>query len=520
MLPAAVVKAKKRKAAALKDSSNHVHGKRKVSNQEKPRPTAKSTAASKSSTRPHTISKIVDDVFSKATDSLVEKQRRGSTAPKSDVQDEIRRHFRPNPKAQTMDSDEISVHNEPVDEADDPESQQHATPGPVFQAVSSKLEGQTFLTESPSKSSKGKKKALASLHPTGSTSTKPASSKPRKLVRFGHIVFVPLSFESRGYGRPTIELPDSIAVSALRDVGLAIDTPAGHENLAIPLTATQSEISQFLKPRLPLVFEHLDDNEWRLLTIAKKRLADFGSKEPSGADFGTVVGAQKGGTIIDKVIYLAPRKSFPRKVIKELGLEAVIKELQRGTVPTRRSKRLSVGGPVSESESNSPANSDSDADADTDSDDDDGDGDEDDDGDDDDDDDSNGNEGDYGNGNEGDYGNGDNDSDGDGDVGGAEDEDTEQKTSADGGQDGYSMGGEDDDDSEASASVRPPRKKRRVLPERSIPAVSTPARSRRAFKGKENTASYVSSSSPSSEHNDLWFNAASYEPKMSFLNMH
>lgn len=68
---------------------------------------------------------------------------------------------------------------------------------------------------------------------------------------------------------------------------------------------TQSEITDFLKPRFPLPFNHLaNENEWCLLTIASKRLADFGSKEPKGADFGTVVGGQKGTAIIDKVIYL------------------------------------------------------------------------------------------------------------------------------------------------------------------------------------------------------------------------
>lgn len=50
-------------------------------------------------------------------------------------------------------------------------------------------------------------------------------------------------------------------------------------------------------------------------------------------------------------------------------------------------------------------------------------------------------------------------------------------------------------------------------------AVSTPGPSRRTFKGKENRAIEVFSSSPSIDQDNPWYNAASYQPKMPFLNM-
>lgn len=130
---------------------------------------------------------------------------------------------------------------------------------------------------------------------------------------------------------------------------------------------------------LPLPFKHIpNDNKWYLLTIANKKLANFGSKEPSGVDFGTVVGSQKGCSTIDKVVYLgkpwnlfksvsaqlcpllisisAPFESFSKKVIKNLGLKAIVEYLQGETIPTHHSKRLSSA--------DSKGDSDSDADAD------------------------------------------------------------------------------------------------------------------------------------------------------------
>lgn len=49
--------------------------------------------------------------------------------------------------------------------------------------------------------------------------------------------------------------------------------------------------------------------------------------------------------------------------------------------------------------------------------------------------------------------------------------------------------------------------------------VSTPGPSRRTFKGKENRAIELLSSSPLIDQDNPWYNAASYQPKMPFLNM-
>lgn len=163
MLPTAP-SSKKRKAtalqesstSALKDSSNRTRGTSKAS----PKKTHRTgNPTPKSMTQPRSISKIVDDVFAKATDTFVEKQRRGSTAPKTDVQKEIMRHYRPKGKAESLGDDEVSIHDEPVDETEDPESREHGSPGPVFQAANSKLGGKTFLKETPSR---GKGKASVS----------------------------------------------------------------------------------------------------------------------------------------------------------------------------------------------------------------------------------------------------------------------------------------------------------------------------------------------------------------------
>ncbi|KIO17898.1 hypothetical protein M407DRAFT_12126 [Tulasnella calospora MUT 4182] len=500
---------KKRKAAALQDRSNN-----KASS---PKRKAKSTPL-KSTTQPRSISKIVDDVFSKATDAYVEKQRHGSTAAsKRDVRKEITRHFRPKPKAEPLDDDEVSVHDEPVDDAEDPENHDHGSPGPLFKAANSKLGGKA----------KGKGK-------TRSASTKSASPKPGKPVRFGHVAFLPVAPKADRAGIPTLRLPNLIHLSALREAGLVIDPVPGDSDLTIPVTAKQPDISAYLKQRLPTAFQHLPgEHAWQLLVVASKKLANFGSKRPSGADFGTVVGAQKGAQVIEKTVFIAPRKSFPKKVIAlfKPPIEAVVEHLQSGTVPTRRSKRLSVGDSDSESESNSAADSENRDGSDIDNGNDDGD-----------DQDGNNQDGDDHDGDE-EEDDGNEDVDVDADVE-AEDGDVEGdgKIGNEGGNGGSADPDEDDDDSDGSASICPPKKKRRISPTAAnrkngqafdnlwdseldgmdgdpVPAIRTPPRSRRTFKGKENSAIYVPSSSPSSEQDNLWFNAANYEPKMPFLNL-
>lgn len=125
---------KKRKALALKESNF---------SSKKPAP--------KPSTEPRSISNIVDDVFTKASDSFVEKQCRGSTAPKTDVRNEIMRHYRPNPKtSDDLDGDEVSIEDQPIDEAEEPGKHEHNSPGPLVKAVNAKVGGQTFFKKSSS----------------------------------------------------------------------------------------------------------------------------------------------------------------------------------------------------------------------------------------------------------------------------------------------------------------------------------------------------------------------------------
>lgn len=94
-------------------------------------------------------------------------------------------------------------------------------------------------------------------------------------------------------------------LTTLRKAGLLADPPVGQTELSLPLTASQDDIVDLLKPILPLPFKHLEDSSsWCLLANAGKRLADFGCANPSGAAFGTVVGSQKGSAIIEKTIYL------------------------------------------------------------------------------------------------------------------------------------------------------------------------------------------------------------------------
>lgn len=103
---------------------------------------------------PRSISNIVDDVFSKASDSFVEKQRHGSTAVDADVRSEIRRHFRPNRKVDEFDEDEVSVEDLLVNNPSDFGAQEDG-PGPLFQAVNSSLGDRTFVKKS-SPAKKGK----------------------------------------------------------------------------------------------------------------------------------------------------------------------------------------------------------------------------------------------------------------------------------------------------------------------------------------------------------------------------
>lgn len=144
MLPPAL---KKRKAIALRES-NGVPSKKKTTGKKK------SPSVNKSQSR--SISKIVNDVFSTATDSFLQKQRRGSTAPNPEVQNKIRRNLRPKPKADDLDEDEVSVEDQPIDDEGDPASQNQANPGPVFQAVNSKLGDRTFVKKGSSAGAKGK----------------------------------------------------------------------------------------------------------------------------------------------------------------------------------------------------------------------------------------------------------------------------------------------------------------------------------------------------------------------------
>lgn len=256
-------------------------------------------------------------------------------------------------------------------------------------------------------------------------------------------------------------------------------------------------------------------------------------------------------------LFQAPRESFPKKVIKQFkpSIEDVVEHLQGGTVPTRRSKRLSVGGSGAESDSNSGADGDDVGDDDDGNDDDgnDGSNDHDDNEDNSIEDDGNEEDGNEDDGIEDDYGYEYVDADADADAD-AEDGDVEGD-----GETATADQGGDDEDSEGSASIRPPKKKRRgkcsdlsfssnllrlISVSRTagnrndggafdnlgdsdhdgmdgdpFPATQTPPRSHRTFKGKENSAIYVPSSSPSSEQDSLWFNAANYEPKMPFLNL-
>ncbi|KAG9040595.1 hypothetical protein FS837_000421 [Tulasnella sp. UAMH 9824] len=533
MLPTAS-SSKKRKAqalqessiSALKESSNRTRSMSKASPKKTHRtgnPTPKST------TQPRSISKIVDDVFAKATDTFVEKQRRGSTVPKSDVQKEIMRHYRPKGKVESLGDDEVSIHDEPVDESEDPGNHEHGSPGPAFQAANSKLGGKTFLKEPPLR---GKGKTS-----TRSATAKSASPKPGKPVRFGHIAFLPVAPKVDRARISTLRLPNLIHLGVLCKAGLLIDPVPGESSLTIPVTAKQPEISAYVKQRLPLAFRHLpSDNAWQLLVVARRKLAKFGSKKPSGADFATAAGA-RGAQLLEKTIFLAPRESFPNEVIKEFkpSIQDVVEHLQGGTVPTRRSKRLSVEGSGPESDTNSAADSDDD--------DDDGD---DNIGNDDDGNDDGGNDGNDDNGNDyngvedngnnhdsiediSDEGDGIEDSDGNEDVNADAYFDAE-----DGDVEGDGETGGDGDESEGSASIRPPKKKRRRrtagirrlvgsdaegMDGDSFPADQTPPHPHRKSKGKENSAIYVSSSSPSSERDNLWFNAGNYEPTMPFLNL-